>query len=450
MKSELCWSERVENKDGSNPPVYSIAFAPDGKSLVAAAGNRVLMYATPADEAGLPHLLNSLKGHKDAVYCVDYARDGARFASGGADNCVIIWTSAGAGVLKYSHADSIQALAYNPVTPHLASCSAVDFGLWTPTQKSVTKHKVPAKILCCSWTADGQHLALGMANGGVSIRDVAGAEKALIERSEPVFAVSFSPALDEPFDVLAVGCWDQTLTFWQLSGAQHGKTRKLGADTCGLAWFGKGEYVVAGGSDRAATLCTREGITLGAVSKGADWVWGVAVHTPSSQTVATCAAQLGGRSGGGKGGPGEGGGSGGASLELRNPVAASLLRERMMPLVATASNDGTISLHRLAFPRLHALYRARFAYRANLTDVIVQVRPRTCRLADLLAMSPPSSSARSRLTSLLVSPLLSLLYLFAHTHSTSPRSRRCASSAATSCARWPSTAAGWPCSCRTA
>ena len=397
MKSELCWSERVENKDGSNPPVYSIAFAPDGKSLVAAAGNRVLMYATPADEEGLPHLLNSLKGHKDAVYCVDYARDGERFASGGADNCVIIWTAAGAGVLKYSHADTIQALAYNPVTPHLASCSAADFGLWTPTQKSVTKHKVPAKILCCSWTADGQHLAVGMANGGVSIRDVAGAEKALIERSEPVFAVAFSPALDEPFDVLAVGCWDQTLTFWQLSGVQHGKTRKLGADTCALAWFGKGEYVVAGGSDRAATLCTREGITLGAVSRGADWVWGVAVHTPSSQTVATCAAQLGGRSGtGGKGG-GEGGG-GGASLELRNPAAASLLRERMMPLVATACNDGTISLHRLGFPRLHALYRARFAYRANLTDVIVQVRPRplACLLACLLVrwMSPASTCSR--------------------------------------------------------
>ena len=112
MKSELCWSERVENKDGSNPPVYGITFAPDGKSLIAAAGNRVLMYATPPDEQGFPVLLNSLKGHKDTVFCVAYARDGERFASGGADNCVIIWTSAGAGVLKYSHSDAIQVLCH--------------------------------------------------------------------------------------------------------------------------------------------------------------------------------------------------------------------------------------------------------------------------------------------------------------------------------------------------
>ena len=31
-------------------------------------------------------------GHKDAVYCVAYSRDGKRFASGGADKTIIIWT----------------------------------------------------------------------------------------------------------------------------------------------------------------------------------------------------------------------------------------------------------------------------------------------------------------------------------------------------------------------
>ena len=38
-------------------------------------------------------LIQPLKGHKDTVYCVAYARDGKRFASGGADKCVIIWTA---------------------------------------------------------------------------------------------------------------------------------------------------------------------------------------------------------------------------------------------------------------------------------------------------------------------------------------------------------------------
>ena len=64
-----------------------------------------------------------------------------RFASGGADKTVIIWTSRAEGVLRYSHSDSIQALAYNPVSGQLASATATDFGLWSPDQKSVAKHK---------------------------------------------------------------------------------------------------------------------------------------------------------------------------------------------------------------------------------------------------------------------------------------------------------------------
>lgn len=41
-------------------------------------------------------------GHKDTVYCVCYAKDGKKFASGSADKSVIIWTSKLEGILKYS------------------------------------------------------------------------------------------------------------------------------------------------------------------------------------------------------------------------------------------------------------------------------------------------------------------------------------------------------------
>jgi WD40 repeat protein len=76
------------------------------------------------------------------VYAVAYASNGKRFASGGADKTVIIWTSKAEGILKYTHNDSIQCLAYNPVSQQLASGTASDFGLWSPEQKSVAKHKV--------------------------------------------------------------------------------------------------------------------------------------------------------------------------------------------------------------------------------------------------------------------------------------------------------------------
>ena len=71
----------------------------------------------------------------------------------------------------YSHNDAIQCLAYNPVTLVLASCAVSDFGFWAGDQKSVQKHKSHARITSCSWTKDGLYLALGLANGSVSIRN---------------------------------------------------------------------------------------------------------------------------------------------------------------------------------------------------------------------------------------------------------------------------------------
>lgn len=61
-----------------------------------------------------------------------------RFASGGKDNAVIIWTSRAEGVLRYSHNDSIQCLAYNPASGQLVRSNPFSH-VWTdegPQQRS--------------------------------------------------------------------------------------------------------------------------------------------------------------------------------------------------------------------------------------------------------------------------------------------------------------------------
>ena len=58
-----------------------------------------------------------------------YLLTGTRFASGGADRTVIIWnTELIEALLKYTHTDSIQCLAYSPVSQQLLSCTASDIG----------------------------------------------------------------------------------------------------------------------------------------------------------------------------------------------------------------------------------------------------------------------------------------------------------------------------------
>lgn len=143
-----------------------MCFNPDGSQLIVASGNRILVYDTASGG-----LIQSLKGHKDTVYCVNYAKNGQRFASGSADKTVIIWSNKLEGVLKYSHSDAVQCLDYNPLTHQLASCAITDFAFWSVEQKAVQKHKISSRINSCSWTGDGQYLALGLGNGSVSIRN---------------------------------------------------------------------------------------------------------------------------------------------------------------------------------------------------------------------------------------------------------------------------------------
>ncbi|XP_054243511.1 intraflagellar transport protein 122 homolog isoform X2 [Indicator indicator] len=316
MRAALTWRDRADQC------IYDLAFKPDGTQLIIAAGNRLLVYDTSDGT-----LIQPLKGHKDTVYCVAYAKDGKRFASGSADKSVIIWTSKLEGILKYTHNDSIQCVSYNPLTHQLASCSSSDFGLWSPEQKSVSKHKASSKITCCSWTNDGQYLALGMLSGVVSIRNKSGDEKVRIERpggtAAPVWSICWNPARDAHNDILAVTDWGQKLSFYHLSGKQIGKDRALGFDPCCVSYFSKGEYLLLGGSDKQVSLFTKDGVRLGAIGEQGSWVWACKVKPDSNYVAVGC-------------------------------------------------QDGTLAFYQLIFSTVHGLYKDRYAYRDSMTDVIVQ------------------------------------------------------------------------------
>ena len=112
MRTQPVWTDQIPDRDGAKVCVYDITFKPDGTQLVAAVGSRVLVY-----DAATGNLEHSLKGHKDTLYCVAYAKDGKRFASGGADKNVIIWSSRAEGILKFAHNDTIQCAAPPPKRP---------------------------------------------------------------------------------------------------------------------------------------------------------------------------------------------------------------------------------------------------------------------------------------------------------------------------------------------
>ncbi|XP_062855232.1 intraflagellar transport protein 122 homolog isoform X3 [Trichomycterus rosablanca] len=166
-----------------------------------------------------------------------------------------------------------------------------------------------------------------MMSGVVSIRNKNGEEKVKIERpggsSSPIWSIAWNPSKDEHHDILAVADWGQRLSFYQLSGKQIGKERQLNFDPCCVSYFSKGEYIVMGGSDKQASLYTKDGVRLGTIGEQNSWVWTCRVKPDSNYVVLGC-------------------------------------------------QDGTIAFFQLIFSTVHGLYKDRYAYRDSMTDVIVQ------------------------------------------------------------------------------
>ncbi|PAA93686.1 hypothetical protein BOX15_Mlig006330g1 [Macrostomum lignano] len=323
MKSESLWVDKVVDRDKNDQCIWDLCFSPDGMQIVAAAGSRVLVYN--AEDGAL---IQALKGHKDAVYCVTYAKDGKRFASGSADKMVIIWATKPKleGILKYSHNDSIQCLAFNPLSGQLASCACSDFGLWSTEQKSVNKSKVAARVTCCSWTKDGQYLAIGLYNGVISIRSKTGEEKRKFERPggalSPVWSLEWCPSKDDKLYTLAAADWGQKVAFYRL--LEKSVTEKaVNYDPACISWFHTGDFVLISGSNHECNLYTKDGTKLGLVAKSDSWIWAARSQPGGNGVVIGC-------------------------------------------------QDGTVAMYQLQFSTVHSLYKTRYAYRDNMTDVIVQ------------------------------------------------------------------------------
>jgi intraflagellar transport protein 122 len=124
-------------------------------------------------------------------------------------------------------------------------------------------------------------------------------------------------------DIIAVGCWDQTLSFYLLSGAQQNKDRTLTYDPCSLSYYVDGEYIVMGGSDRKISMYTKDGVFLKVIAEREDWIWAVKSRPKAKFVCVGC-------------------------------------------------NDGAVSMYSTIFSTVHGLYQDRYAHRDTMTDVIIQ------------------------------------------------------------------------------
>lgn len=72
--------------------------------------------------------------------------DGQLVATSGSNNTVVVWTSDGEEVAKYTHQEAVTALAFNRGDMRLASGSASELVLWNPSSQITTRCKASAHL----------------------------------------------------------------------------------------------------------------------------------------------------------------------------------------------------------------------------------------------------------------------------------------------------------------
>ncbi|KRX19215.1 Intraflagellar transport protein -like protein [Trichinella nelsoni] len=325
------WCRTVDEVGGQKScRINDLTFKPDGSELLVASGLNIFVY-----DVHDGNLIQTLHGHRDTVHCVVYSPSGEKFASGSADKSVIVWTDKHEGMLKFNHSDSIQCLTFCPINCILLSCAISDFGLWTLEKKTVDKHKSSARICSCSWASNGEYFALGLYNGIVSFCNKMGDEMLKVNRPNgcPVWNLAFNPFRPEEFlnesenetmDIaLAVLDWSSAIAFYDINGQKMLEDVKLDYDPLCLDYLAPGEFMAISGSNRKVNLHTRTGTYLFTVAEMKSWVW-VCRAKPDSHHI------------------------------------------------ALGCEDGTVAIYQLRLGTVHGLYDDRYAYRDNITDVVVQ------------------------------------------------------------------------------
>jgi len=167
------WREMISVRElaGQAPPsviqapeeVYSLAFAPDGRTV--AVGLRTGGVALLDPAAG--QWRATLRGRADAesIRCVRFSPDGTVLASGGVDRVIRLWNPASGEQLKtlVGHRDEVLAMAFSPDGRTLASVSADQtLRLWrVGLGRELLVLELPSKPECLAFSPDGMTLAVG-------------------------------------------------------------------------------------------------------------------------------------------------------------------------------------------------------------------------------------------------------------------------------------------------
>jgi WD40 repeat protein len=267
--------------------VFSVAFSPDGRTLVSGNGyNTIKLW-----DASSGQLLRTLQEHSHTVLSVVFSPDGRTLASGGDDATIKIWDATSGQLLRTltGHSDSVISVAFSPDGRTLASGSSDNtIKLWDAASGQLlrTLRGHTYSVLSVAFSPDGRTLASGSTDDTIKLWDVASGKllRTLTGHSNSVFSVVFSP----DGRTLASGGDDTTIKLWDAASGQLLRTLQGHSNPVFSVAFSPDGHTLASGSyDHTIKLWdAASGQLLRTLTGHSNWIYSV-VFSPDGHTLAS-------------------------------------------------------------------------------------------------------------------------------------------------------------------
>jgi len=216
-------AEAISQLPGQTEGVTALAFSRDGTRLAVASGatgsaGEVRLYAVK-DGKVAPKPDHVLAGHTDVIYSIAFAPDGKTLASTGYDRLIKLWDTGNGKDLRTlkDHSDTVYGLAFSPDGALLASAAADRVvKVWDAKSGSqlYTLGDATDWLYALAWSPDGKHIAAAGVDKSIRVwrADAAGGKlvHSVFAHTAPVTALAY--AIDS--SVLYSLSEDRSIKIW--------------------------------------------------------------------------------------------------------------------------------------------------------------------------------------------------------------------------------------------
>jgi eukaryotic-like serine/threonine-protein kinase len=268
-------------------PVWSVAFAPDGKTLAMGLDDGAVKLWNPANS----QVIRTLHAHQGPVWSLAYSPDGAYLVTSSDDGAAKLWDmGADKEPLLLEHQTPVRAIAFSSDNRTLATGTRKgSIRLWDArTGKemvtSIKGHR--GLIMSLAFSPNGKTLASASSDKRVKLWDVkTGQEKLTLPgQVGSVYAVAFSP----DGKTLASGGWDRTVRLWDAdTGNVLAEMTGHAGDVWSLAFSPDSRLLASASEDHKVKLWSVTDHKEVASFKGHTGSLHTATFAPDGRTVAS-------------------------------------------------------------------------------------------------------------------------------------------------------------------